>query len=236
MFTHYRLKKFNLFLIICALTVTLTACQLSQALSTMLASATPTATMTLTPTLTATATATFTLTPTVTLSETPTETLTSTPVPTRKPTKSAAASGGESLTKCNGGNTSFEAQVIPLLNQERANNGLSALKSNGALTNSARAHSKDMASNNYLGHTGSDGSDLASRIQAAGYSYSTAGENVYGGNMQYNTPYSAVSAWMGSQGHRENILNSDFTLVGVGYWCIENSTYGGYFTADFGRP
>jgi uncharacterized protein YkwD len=157
-------------------------------------------------------------------------------VPTRKPTKAASASGGESSTKCDGGNTSFEAQVIPLLNKERANNGLSALASNGVLTSAARAHSKDMATNNYLGHTGSDGSGLVSRIQAAGYSYSTAGENVYGGNMQYNTPYSAVSAWMGSQGHRENILNRDFTQVGVGYWCIENSTYGGYFTADFGRP
>jgi uncharacterized protein YkwD len=149
-----------------------------------------------------------------------------------KPRSTAALSPGA----CNGGNTSFEVETRALINGQRMNVGLPALASNSALTSAARAHSQDMATSNTFSHTGSDGSDPFARMVTAGYSFSVAGENIYAGSQQNNSPSAAVSAWMGSSGHRENILNTSFTEVGLGYWCNENSTYGGYFTADFGRP
>jgi uncharacterized protein YkwD len=208
----------------------LNACQLSQTVQALLATDTPTPTMTFTPT----ATATFTLTPTVTLTLTPTATATATvtPIPTRTRTPAPLVIGNN---ECNGGSSSIESQVLYLINQERANAGLSALANNGSLAAAARAHSKDMATNNYFSHTGSDGSDLASRLSAAGYSYSAAGEIIYAGPGEYNTAYSAVSSWMGSQGHHDIMLDGIYTEAGVGYWCNPNSEYEGYFTTDFGR-
>lgn len=123
-----------------------------------------------------------------------------------------------------------------MINQERASAGVAALSPKGSLTSAARAHSQDMANNNYLSHTGSDGSDPFSRMSSYGYSYSAAAENIYAGPGEYNTPYSAFSYWMDSSGHRENMLNSAYTEIGVGYWCNANSEYEGYFTTDFGRP
>ncbi|MHC1740233.1 MAG: CAP domain-containing protein [Anaerolineaceae bacterium] len=239
--TSSRIGKVFLLLIACVLVTTLTACQLAQTINSMLATDTPTptntSTVTQTPTITVTvtptATATFTLTPTATA----TSTSTSTPVPvaTRKPA-ATAVSGGGSSSSCDGGSTSFEANVRALINQQRANAGLSTLSNSGALASAARAHSKDMAMNNYLSHSGQDGSTMESRVASAGYSYSALGEVIYGGQQQYNTPYSAVSWWMGSQSHHDVILYGPFTEVGVGYWCNEASSLGGYVTADFGRP
>lgn len=210
------------------------ACQLEQTIQTWMATSTPTATMTLTPTATATATltptATSTLTPTATFTATFTATATKKPYPTNTKAVVPGENGG-----CSGANSAFVQQVVSLINQERANAGLSSLSVNGSLSSAAMGHSQDMAVNNFFSHNGSNGSDLASRLSAAGYAYSTAGENIYAGAGSLDTPYSAVSSWMGSEGHRANILNSAFTEIGVGYWCNTNSEYEGYFTADFGR-
>ena len=215
----------------------LAACQLPQTLNAWLATATPTATMTFTPTLTFTPlpTVTATLTPTATNTATPTATSTQTPVPTRRPT-AVPLSENNGSTSCNGGNTAIEAQVKGLINQQRAQAGVRALSSNNALNIAARAHSQDMATNNFFSHTGSNGSDPFTRMSTSGYSFSAAAENIYAGNGSDNSASAAVSAWMNSSGHRENMLNSTYTNFGVGYWCNANSTYGGYFTADFGRP
>jgi uncharacterized protein YkwD len=61
-------------------------------------------------------------------------------------------------------------------------------------------------------HTGSNGSDAGDRIRAAGYQPSTWGENVAAG---YTSASSVVAGWMGSSGHRANILNPAFTEIGV---------------------
>jgi hypothetical protein len=64
-----------------------------------------------------------------------------------------------------------------------------------------------MACKNYFSHTGSDGSSPFDRIKAQGYVYSYAGENLFAGNGVYNDAGQAVSAWMNSPGHKQNILN-----------------------------
>jgi uncharacterized protein YkwD len=223
-----------------SLVLILSGCQLQQSLAAMLASSTPTVTMTFTPTstatatatLTPTATATFTLTLTATVTDTPTATATFTPVPTRKPT---IVSSGQSSSsnECNGTNSSVEANVRALINQQRTNAGLSTLANNSALANAARKHSQDMAVNNYSSHYGS--SDPQSRIQAAGYSSSQIGKILFGATGTLNSPYSAVSSWMNSSVHREVMLTAAFTDMGVGYWCTTSGTYNGYYTVDFGK-
>lgn len=135
---------------------------------------------------------------------------------------------------CNGGDSGMESSLLALINKERQNEGLAALVLNSALTSAARAHSKDMAENNYFSHTGSDGSSPFDRMQRAGYSFTAAAENIYAGNGSNNSAGSAFSAWMGSEGHRVNMLNSAYSDAGVGYWCDASSDYNGYLTLELG--
>ena len=130
-------------------------------------------------------------------------------------------------------NADYENQVITLINNERAQKGLSSLSGQSQLAVAARVHSTDMACNDFMSHTGSDGSTMVSRIIAQGYSYSALGENVAAG---YGSPAAVVAGWMSSQGHRDNILSPNFTQVGIGYAYRSGTSYGAYWTADFGSP
>ncbi|HET6514626.1 MAG TPA: CAP domain-containing protein [Thermodesulfovibrionales bacterium] len=128
--------------------------------------------------------------------------------------------------------TAVEEEVVALINQERQNNGLPALVLDVRLVEAARLHSQDMASNNFFSHTGSDGSDFTTRIDNSGYFWYTAAENIAAG---YSTAAAVVNGWMNSPGHRANILNSSMRDIGVGYAYDALSTYGHYWTADFGN-
>ena len=158
----------------------------------------------------------------------PENTATFTPVP---PTATTASTG------CDwSGNSQFESSLISLINNERTNRGLETLSVHSSLTTAARGHSQDMACNDFFSHTGSDGSSPFSRIIAAGYSYSLASENIYAGSGSNNSASAAFNAWMNSEGHRINMLDSRVTHIGVGYAYVAASTYGGYVTANFGAP
>ncbi len=99
---------------------------------------------------------------------------------------------------------------------------------------SAREHSMDMAVNNYVSHTGSDGSTPWQRMLRAGYVGRWGGENIYGG---YNTsPTQAFTWWMNSTPHRDNILGQYYRDVGVGYAYCSTSTYRNAYTINFGAP
>jgi uncharacterized protein YkwD len=126
--------------------------------------------------------------------------------------------------------------LVDLINTERVNDGLSALNHNDLLASAAQFHSLDMACQNYFSHTGSDGSSPFDRISWAGYSYSTAAENLFAGSGSYDTPMQAFDAWMNSSGHRDNMLNPDYTEIGIGYAGNSIGAYSGYFTADFAKP
>ena len=167
-----------------------------------------------------------TVTPSPTNTPTNTPTATITPSPTNTPIAT-------NTPTCITINSTFEAQVLTLLNQERTSRGIPALTSNDKLHNAAFGHSRDMACNNFMSHIGSDGSDPGDRIAAAGYDFSTWGENVAAG---YTSPSSVVDAWMDSSGHRANILNPNLTEIGIGYVYNSASFYGHYWTTDFGAP
>jgi uncharacterized protein YkwD len=130
----------------------------------------------------------------------------------------------------------FETAVLNFVNQERARYGLGQLTAQYQLSTAATGHTIDMACKNYFSHTGSDGSSPFDRIKAQGYVYYYAGENLFAGNGVYNDAGQAVSAWMNSPGHKQNILNPEFTEAGVSYVFNANSTYGGYFAIVFARP
>ena len=132
--------------------------------------------------------------------------------------------------------TSYEASVLKLINAERVKRGLNKLKLNTKLRTAARRHSKDMATKDFFSHTGSNGSSMTDRITKAGYKWAAAGETLYAGGGEYKTPQQCVNAWLNSPGHANIMLSATYTQVGIGYYYDKNSPYGGYYTADFGKP
>ena len=108
--------------------------------------------------------------------------------------------------------SSFEAEVIRLVNEERAAYGLPALTTTDALTAAAARRAEEIAAD--YGHDRPDGSSCFTVLPEFGIRYETAGENIAAGQ---KTPAQVVRAWMHSEGHRNNILNPDFTQIGVGY-------------------
>ena len=152
--------------------------------------------------------------------------------PTISPTK-AGQSGSCTYLE----NPNFVAQVFTLVNQARATNGLPAFTLNSKLSASAIKHSIDMACNNLMQHTGSDGSSAKDRVAAEGYSAKSVQEAIYAQPPQYGgTPQSAVDWWLNDAQHRPILLSSTLTEIGIGYVSVSTSALGGYFTIDFATP
>lgn len=112
------------------------------------------------------------------------------------------------------GVTSYEQEVIRLVNEIRAENGLKALTYDWELSRVARYKSQDMKDNKYFSHTSPVYGTPFQMIKNFGISYRSAGENIAKG---YSTPQAVVNSWMNSSGHRANILNANYTHIGVGY-------------------
>ncbi len=152
--------------------------------------------------------------------------------PTKKP-ENSSNSGNANNTGNTGNNTSnsgnestqsdFAAQVVKLVNAERAKAGLSALASDALLDKVALAKAKDMSNNNYFDHQSPTYGSPFDMMKQFGVTYSYAGENIAKGQ---KTPQEVVTAWMNSEGHRANILSKNFTQIGVGY-------YNGYWAQEF---
>lgn len=119
----------------------------------------------------------------------------------------------------------FEKQVVDLTNAERAKEGLKPLEMHSPLMKVAQAKSEDMAKNNYFSHTSPTYGSPFDQIKSAGISYRSAGENIAQGQ---RTPQQVVQAWMESPGHRQNIMNANYTHIGVGF--VDN---GYYWTQQF---
>ena len=114
----------------------------------------------------------------------------------------------------------YEQEVVDLVNQIRKNHGLKPLTVNWQLSRVARYKSQDMLDKKYFSHTSPTYGSPFDMIKAFNISYKTAGENIA---MGYTTPSAVVNSWMNSTGHRANILNANFTQIGVGY--VANGHY-----------
>lgn len=105
-----------------------------------------------------------------------------------------------------------EKKALSLLNADRVANGLPALKANSQLNGLAQTYAQDMINRGFFSHYNPEGKSPFDRMQAAGISYTTAGENL----AINNSVEAAEKAFMASSGHRANILNSTYTDVGIG--------------------
>ncbi|MFI9288792.1 CAP domain-containing protein [Streptomyces werraensis] len=136
--------------------------------------------------------------------------------------------GGQSQGK---GQTSAEAtaaaEVLRLVNAERAKVGCSPVTADGPLTALATAFSDDMAGRGFFDHTDPDGDTPWDRAQAAGIS-NLGGENIARGQADAEA---VMQAWMDSPGHKANILNCDFKTLGVG---VHLGPGGPWWTQNFG--
>lgn len=156
-----------------------------------------------------------------------------------KPIYPGSSSGGGSTSAGTGSGTSTgtttnttsltadEQEVFNLINQQRANNGLSALKIDYELQRVARIKAQDMVNNNYFSHTSPTYGSPFDMMKSFGISYKTAGENIAGNSSNS----AAVTAWMNSEGHRKNILTSSFNYTGVGV--VNGSKYGKIYVQMF---
>lgn len=126
----------------------------------------------------------------------------------------------------------LQRTVVCLINQQRRSRGLPALRENKRLNRSAQGWANVMVSHDVFSH----GADFASRITAAGFRWSTVGENIATG---FRTPAAVVHAWMASPGHCRNILDPQFRDVGTGVRDLAISGFasgGGTWAQDFGLP
>ncbi|WP_344341549.1 CAP domain-containing protein, partial [Kitasatospora putterlickiae] len=175
---------------------------------------------------TATATATAPATTPATTTAAPTSaTAATTPKPTATaPRRTTTGNPGGSA------NGSFAQQVVDLVNVQRSQAGCGPLALDGRLTTAAQVHSDDMASRDFFDHASPEGNHADQRIEAAGYRWSTWGENIARGQKD---PAAVMESWMNSPGHRANILNCSFQQIGVG---VRTGSGGPWWTQVFAAP
>ncbi|MBD8071455.1 CAP domain-containing protein [Bacillus sp. PS06] len=111
--------------------------------------------------------------------------------------------------------SSFEEQVVQLVNQERAKAGLKPLTHRADIKNVAYKKAQDMINSNYFSHTSPNYGSPFQMLKTFGVSYRTAGENIAKGQ---KTPQEVMNAWMNSPGHRANILKPEYDSIGVGFY------------------
>ncbi|AMA72845.1 MULTISPECIES: CAP domain-containing protein [Aneurinibacillus] len=125
------------------------------------------------------------------------------------------------------GLTADEKQMLDLVNQERAKQGITPLKINMELQKLARLKAKDMIENNYFSHQSPTYGSPFDMMNRFGVTYRTAGENIAGNS----SVQGAHTSLMNSPGHRKNILNPSFTEVGIGI--VDGGPYGKMFVQMF---
>lgn len=173
----------------------------------------PTATARPTATPAPTATARPTATPAPTATARPTARPTATPRPTQKPViPSTPPSTDDDYTT--GSITAQEENAFALLNEDRIANGRSALQLDPVLCDLARRKSRDMNDNHYFGHTSPTYGSAFQMLTDFGYSFTSVAENI----AHHATVEKAQAAFMSSDGHRRNLLGSQWSKVGIGVW------------------
>ncbi len=122
----------------------------------------------------------------------------------------------------------YRAQVVAIMNQERADNGVGGITQSSTLDALAQIRAQEIVQS--FSHTRPNGTSCFTVFEENGVTYMTAGENIAAG---YGTPEAVMQGWMDSEGHRANILNGSFGQVGIGYYTDPNSTYGTYWVQIF---
>lgn len=133
------------------------------------------------------------------------------------------------------------AQVLALTNEARAHarrcgtrqfEAAPPLRANARLEKAAAAHAQDMAQHQYVDHAGRDGSTFSQRITRTGYAWRSVGENVAAGQ---RSAQEVVQDWLASPGHCANIMNDEFTEMGVAFSVQMRSKDVVYWAQEFGQ-
>ncbi len=127
--------------------------------------------------------------------------------------------------------TSYEDEVISLVNAERTNRGLQPLSKNWELCRVARYKSEDMIANGYFAHNSPTYGSPFDMMESFGLRFTAAAENIAYGQ---RSPSEVMNAWMNSAGHRSNILSGNVSEIGVGVAAKPNGVL--YWTQMFIRP
>ena len=127
------------------------------------------------------------------------------------------------------------------INQQRGAAGCQPLKMQSQLLAAAMGHASAMAAQNFFGHTSKNGEKFNQRIRAQGYDGGKTAENIAAG---YGSANEVLKSWMGSSGHRRNIMTCAFTQTGLAvvYQADDQPIMGNaaalnyYWVQTFGRP
>lgn len=125
------------------------------------------------------------------------------------------------------GLTADEQEIFDLINEQRTKNGLPTLKIDEEVQRVARIKAQDLVDNNYFSHTSPTYGSPFDMLKSFGITYRSAGENLAGNSNNK----AAVNAWMNSDGHRANILNSSFNYTGIGV--VSSPKYGKIYVQMF---
>ena len=149
------------------------------------------------------------------------------------PAKPTAAAPVKPTTTAPAANSlgAYENQVVTLVNQERAKAGLAPLKINTKLAGVAERKAEDLRDKNYFAHNSPTYGSPFDMMKQFGITYTSAGENIAKGQ---KTPAEVMNGWMNSPGHKANIMNANYTEIGVGYVTDSNGTT--YWVQHFIRP
>jgi uncharacterized protein YkwD len=128
---------------------------------------------------------------------------------------------------------SLEQQCLDEINRVRIRNGLQRLMFYEELLPVAREYSRRMAEQNFFSHNDPEGRSVRERVEEADIKWRMVGENLAYSNGHVNPVAASLHGWMGSPGHRANILEPNFSLTAIGVWISEDGTV--YFTEIFLR-
>lgn len=129
----------------------------------------------------------------------------------------------------------IEAEILALVNAERARRGISCLAVHPLLTQAAQGHSDDMRDRDYFSHTAPEpaphGASFADRIRSTGYGLLSGAENIAAGYTNAQTVY---EAWFNSEGHARNMFNANYHEIGIAL-ASGGGRYGNYWTMVLGN-
>jgi len=124
-----------------------------------------------------------------------------------------------------------EQTFVQLINAYREQNGLGPVALSQTLGATAEHHSNDMSANSYFSHSRLDGSGVSESLRAHEYTDGTYGENIAAG---VESAAEAFAMWQTSPSHNANMLQGNFSAIGVGRSFQAGSGYGWYWTTVFG--
>jgi len=157
--------------------------------------------------------------------------------PEKPPTSSISDDLSNRFSACDAvaSEEQWRSEVLRLVNQERAAAGLQALSGNEILEKEATEYACEMIQNDFFGHVNPVTDErLRDRASKFGYEYHKIGENLAAVPAEDCTPETVMEYWMDSDGHRKNILEPEFTEIGIGI--RTGGQYGTYWVQEFGRP